>query len=74
MENTKIWVDKVDETETLLTVNEVANHLRMSPHFVRRLIRTGQLPAFKFGSDYRLEPKDVKAYKSICAVPIFEPR
>ena len=37
----------------VLTVEEVAEYLRIHPYTVRRLARTGKLPGFKVGGQWR---------------------
>ena len=46
----------------LLTVNEVADLLRVSRLTVYRLIKEGDVPAFKVGRGYRLREEDVHSY------------
>jgi excisionase family DNA binding protein len=46
----------------LLTVNEVADHLRVSRMTVYRLIKDGEMPAFRVGRSYRLREEDVHTY------------
>lgn len=45
-----------------LTVNEVADLLRLSDMTVYRLIKKGELPAVRIGRSYRLREDDVDAY------------
>ena len=45
-----------------LTVNEVADQLRISTMTVYRLIKNGDLPAVRIGKSYRLREDDVDAY------------
>ena len=45
-----------------LTVNEVAELLRLSDMTVYRLIKKGELPAVRIGRSYRLREDDVDAY------------
>ncbi len=42
--------DATDRDEDLMTVVEVADHLRVSERFVRKLIADRHLPAVKVGS------------------------
>ncbi len=42
----------------IMTVAEVAQYLHIHPSTVYKLIRQGQIPVFKMGSDYRFY-KDV---------------
>ncbi len=46
----------------LLTPSEVAELLRVSTMTVYRLIKSGELPAAKISSSYRLREEDVDAF------------
>jgi len=46
----------------LLTVNEVADILRVSNMTVYRLIKGGQIPAIRVGKNYRIKEVDVNKY------------
>jgi excisionase family DNA binding protein len=46
----------------LLTVNEVADLLRVSRMTVYRLIKTGEMSAVRVGRNYRLREEDVETY------------
>ncbi len=48
----------------LLTVNEVANILRVSNMTVYRLVKSGQIPAIRVGKNYRIKESDVNEYLS----------
>jgi excisionase family DNA binding protein len=48
----------------LLTVNEVADLLRVSRMSVYRLIKEGQVAALRVGRSYRLREDDVDHYLS----------
>jgi excisionase family DNA binding protein len=48
----------------LLTVNEVADLLRVSRMTVYRLIREGHMGALRVGRSYRLREDDVNSYLS----------
>ena len=45
-----------------LTVNEVADFLRVSRMTVYRLIKLGEIPALRVGRGYRLRERDVSRY------------
>jgi excisionase family DNA binding protein len=45
-----------------MTVNEVADLLRVSRMTVYRLIKQGELPALRVGRGYRLRDEDVQSY------------
>jgi excisionase family DNA binding protein len=49
-------------TRRLLTVNEVADILRVSNMTVYRLIKSGQIPAIRVGKNYRIKEVDVNSY------------
>lgn len=46
----------------LLRVAEVADVLSVSPMTVYRLIRSGDLPAFRIGRSFRIEQRAVEAF------------
>lgn len=46
----------------LLEVSMVAHRLSMGDRFVRRLIRTKQLKAFRLGTRWRVDSRDLDAY------------
>ncbi len=48
--------------EQLLTVSEVADHMRVSNMTVYRLIKAGELPALQIGKNYRISSEDLSAY------------
>lgn len=48
----------------LLTVNEVAQILRVSNMTVYRLVKGKQLPAIRVGKNYRIKESDVDRYLS----------
>ena len=46
----------------LLTVAEVADHMRVSNMTVYRLIKGGTIPAIRVGKNYRIRQRDLEAY------------
>ncbi len=48
--------------DRLLTVAEVADHMRVSNMTVYRLIKSGALPALRVGKNYRIRAADLAAY------------
>jgi len=46
----------------LLTVNEVAQILRVSNMTVYRLVKSNQIPAIRVGKNYRIKESDVEKY------------
>lgn len=49
-------------SDRLLTVAEVADHMRVSNMTVYRLIKAGTLPAIRVGKNYRIRARDLAAY------------
>jgi excisionase family DNA binding protein len=48
--------------DRLVTVAEVAAHMRVSNMTVYRLIKSGQLPALRVGKNFRIRGRDLVAY------------
>ena len=48
--------------DRLLTVAEVAEHMRVSNMTVYRLIKAGSLSAIRVGKNYRIRSRDLDAY------------
>ena len=48
--------------DRLLTVAEVADHMRVSNMTVYRLIKSGTLPALRVGKNYRIRARDLTSY------------
>jgi excisionase family DNA binding protein len=46
----------------LLTVHEVAERLRSGEHTIRRLIRSGELPALRVGQQYRIDGDELERW------------
>lgn len=46
----------------MLTIEEVAERLKLHPNTVRRYARWGKLPAVKFGRVWRVEEKDLEDF------------
>lgn len=49
--------------DSVLTVSEVAGRLSVCPQTVRTLIRTGKLPAFRVGREFRVALADLAALR-----------
>ena len=47
----------------VLTVRDLSNYLRVHPSTVYRLLKTGQLPAFKVGSDWRFNVEEIDRWR-----------
>lgn len=48
--------------EQLLTVEEVAQRLRKRPFTVRRMLRDGELPAYKIHGEWRVKSRDLDRF------------
>lgn len=53
----------------LLTVEQAADYLNITDHFVRRLIRERRIPFLKVGHLVRFRRADIEAYLAECSVP-----
>jgi excisionase family DNA binding protein len=58
--------------DQLLTVAEVAQHMRVSRMTVYRLIKSRQLAALRVGKNYRIRYRDVEHYLRQRALPTEE--
>jgi excisionase family DNA binding protein len=55
-------LSKVDVTEKLLRISDVARLCGVSDRTVRRWIDSGRLVARKLGSQWRIHPRDYAAF------------
>jgi excisionase family DNA binding protein len=46
----------------IMTVKEVAEYLRVHPSSVYKLVRRGELPAFRVGSEWRFKPDEIEKW------------
>jgi len=47
---------------TVLTLQEIAERLKLHPNTLRRYIKEGKLAAMKFGRVWRIEEKDLEEF------------
>jgi excisionase family DNA binding protein len=47
-----------------MTLEEVANYLRVHPSTIYRLVKRGKLPAFKVGSDWRFNLESIEDWRA----------
>ncbi len=59
----------VTSSGDLLTVEQAAEYLNITDHFVRRLIRERRIPFLKVGRLVRLRRTDLEDYLVACSVP-----
>ena len=60
--------------DRLLTVAEVADHMRVSNMTVYRLIKGGTLPAIRVGKNYRIRAQDLVNYLNASVAQVDESR
>ena len=65
MTELKIAADHDDQPD-LLTLDEVAERLRVHRSTIRRLILTGQLEHFRIGKFYRITAGELSRYLESC--------
>ena len=46
----------------VLTVNELSDYLKVHPTTIYRLLKTGQLPGFRIGSDWRFNVEEIERW------------
>ena len=64
-QRTEMWGDRVSQSFSkarFLTVQEVADLMRVSSMTVYRLIKAGELPAVRVGRSFRVRDEDVDRY------------
>lgn len=52
--------------EELMTVRDLARHLKIRPEIVRRKVRTKQIKAYKIGKEWRFSKNDVLNFLNNC--------
>jgi excisionase family DNA binding protein len=52
------------EMSPVLTVKDLCNYLKVHPSTIYRLLRNGDLPAFKVGSDWRFNVEDIERWRA----------
>ena len=52
----------MQEINDLLTVNDVAKKLKVTPQYVRKLISDSKLEAVRIGSQWVVSPNDLSRY------------
>ena len=52
----------------MLTTKEVAEKLKVTQKTIRNLIESGELPAYRFGRDYRIKEEDFDEYITLSKV------
>ena len=53
----------LSDVAPMLTVKDLAHYLKVHPSTVYRLLKGGQLPAFKVGSDWRFNFKEIDRWR-----------
>jgi len=48
----------------LVTVKELSNYLRVHPSTIYRLLKEGELPGFKLGSDWRFNLEAIHRWRA----------
>ena len=53
----------LSDVAPVLTVQDLAHYLKVHPSTVYRLLKGGQLPAFKVGSDWRFNREEIDRWR-----------
>ncbi|HZO81143.1 MAG TPA: helix-turn-helix domain-containing protein [Candidatus Binataceae bacterium] len=48
----------------VMTVKEVSDYLRVHPSTIYRLVKRGQIPAFRIGSDWRFNVETIDQWRT----------
>jgi len=54
-------IGRIDKVMDIMTVDEVATYLKMSPQVIRRWLRQGKLKGVKIGKEWRIDKADIDA-------------
>ena len=57
-------ISKQGDMTSAMKIREVATYLRVHPSTIYRLLRRGELPAFKTGSDWRFNLEAIDQWRS----------
>jgi excisionase family DNA binding protein len=63
MENIMVVRDSKNEMAPILTLEDVAGYLRVHPSTIYRMVKMKQLPAFKFGRDWRFNKESIERWR-----------
>jgi excisionase family DNA binding protein len=55
--------DILSDNRPVLTARDLSNYLRVHPSTVYRLLKSGQLPAFRVGSDWRFNREQIDRWR-----------
>jgi excisionase family DNA binding protein len=55
-------VNPISDIRPVLTVRELAKYLKVHPSTIYRLLKTGQLPAFRVGGDWHFNVAEVERW------------
>src|SRR5271155_4087867 len=58
----------------LVTVKELSNYLRVHPSTIYRLLKEGELPGFKLGSDWRFNVEAIHRWRADQGEEMEDPR
>jgi len=53
----------LSDVAPVLTVQDLAHYMKLSPSTVYRLIKARQLPAFKVGYDWRFNVEEIERWR-----------
>lgn len=52
----------------MFNIETTAEMLSLSPRTIRSMINRGEIPAYKFGKEYRIHEEDLAGFMAKCAV------
>jgi excisionase family DNA binding protein len=57
-----------------MTVQEVAEHLHLSPHTIYKWVEKGRIPVIRLGCALRVRPSGIAEFEEQRFVPAFRPQ
>ena len=57
-------VNSDNARSSILTIQDVAEYLRVHPSTIYRLLKKKQLPAFKVGRDWRFDREEIDRWRA----------
>ncbi len=55
-------VTVITERRAFFTTVTLAKYLDLSERYVRELVKSGEIPSYKFGRKRRIDPKDIDSW------------
>jgi excisionase family DNA binding protein len=64
MERKQLQAGQSSAVVSMLTVTEVADYLKISRSMIYRLLKRGEIPGFRIGSDWRFNVEEINRWRA----------